>query len=125
MEKAFKLDTEFNTARINLAAGYILNKQQAEAEKLLQEWFGTADIANQILIQVYSQVQNYRRLAGVWEAFVKQEPKNLEYRKNLSGAYLLADQKASATQVLKQAILDFPEFKEEGEKLIKEIKSSK
>ncbi|MBI3046040.1 MAG: O-antigen ligase family protein [Candidatus Harrisonbacteria bacterium] len=125
LEKSFKLDSEFNNGRINLAAAYILNNQQREAEKLLQEGFGTADVADQILVQVYSRVQNYKRLAGIWGAFVKLEPKNLEYRKSLSGAHLLANQKASATQALEQAIKDFPEFKTEGENLIKEIKKQK
>ncbi|OHA13806.1 MAG: hypothetical protein A2909_00790 [Candidatus Tagabacteria bacterium RIFCSPLOWO2_01_FULL_39_11] len=125
LEKSFELDSEFNNGRINLAAAYILNNQQAEAEKLLLEGFGTIDVADQILVQVYSQVQNYKRLAGVWKAFVKLEPRNLEYRKSLSGAYLLAKEKIAARETLEQAIKDFPEFKEEGEKLIKEIKKQK
>lgn len=125
LEKGFNFDPAFNSARINLAAGYILNNQQAEAEKLLQEGFGVVDIADNTLAQVYSRVGNYQRLAGTWQAFVKLSPKNLEYRKNLSGALLSAKEKTAARAVLEQAIKDFPEFKEEGENLIKDIKRQK
>lgn len=122
LEKAFNLDPEYNQARISLAVIYILKQKSEAADQLLIDGFGSREVADQILAQIYSRVKDYKRLAGIWRAFIKQAPNNLEYRKNLSGAHLLANNKASATQVLKQAILDFPEFKEEGEKLIKDIK---
>lgn len=125
LEKAFNLDPGYNQARISLAAIYILKQKPEAADQLLIDGFGTREVADQILVQVYSQVKDYKRLAGIWLAFTRQAPNNLEYRKNLSGAYLLVNNKASATQALKQAILDFPEFKEEGEKLIKDIKKQK
>ena len=106
----------------NLAGVYILNGEQKEADKLLISEYGTTEIPDQLLVQIYSKTRDYERLAGIWRAFVKINSKNLEYRKNLSGAYLLANQKRSAIETLEAAIKDFPEFKSEGENLIKDIK---
>ncbi|MDO8429796.1 MAG: O-antigen ligase family protein [bacterium] len=125
LEKSFKLDTEFSSGRINLSAAYILNNQQAESEKLLKEGFGAVDVADQILAQAYSRVKNYNRLVGVWGAFVKKNPDNLEYRKNLAGAYLSAGNKTAAIGTIQEAIQINPSFKAEGEAYIQQIKSEK
>lgn len=124
LEKSFKLDPDYHQARLNLVAVYILNGRQKAADDLLTEGFGTTEVSDSTLAAIYSTVKDYRRLAGVWRAFVKNYPDNLEYRKNLSGAYLLAENKIAARETLQQTIKDFPEFKTEGESLIKEIKSS-
>lgn len=123
LEKTFNDDKSFVSGRINLAVAYILNHRQKEADKLLIEEFGTADVADNILAQVYSNIKDYARLAGVWGAFVKSDPKNIEYRKNLAGVYLLMNNRNSAIGVLNEAILAIPEFKLEAENLIKQIKS--
>ena len=110
---------------VNLAAVYILNNEQDKADQVLIKSFGEVEVPDMILVQVYSRVKNYKRLAGIWRALVKKSPNNLEFRKNLSGAQLLANQKIAAIRTLEEAIKDFPEFKEEGEKLIKEINWNK
>ena len=121
MEKAYNLDTSFNSGAFNLAATYILNNQQDKADALLMNFYGTVDVADTILVQVYSRTQNYPRLVGVWQAFVKNDPNNLPYRTSLAGAYLLADQKSEAIKVIQEAISLNPQFQSEGEAYIREI----
>ncbi len=70
-------------ARTNLVAVYILSGQQEEADRLLIEAFGTVDVAENILVQVYSRTKNYERLARIWQAFLKAEPDNPQYKQNL------------------------------------------
>lgn len=123
LEKAFNEDRSFDSARTNLAAIYILNNQQEEADKLLIEAFGDVDVAEEILAGAYSRIKNYPRLAGVRKSFVENDPGNLQFRKNLAGAYLLNNQKEEAIKTLEEAIRLVPSFKEEGEKLIQQIKS--
>lgn len=125
LEKSFSFDEEYDQARINLVAAYILNGQQNNADKLLMEKFGSVDVADQILVQVYSRTQNYTRLIGIWEAFVESDPKNVEYRKSLAGAYLLAGNRDGAVKALKSAIVDLPNFSAEGNNLISQIQSGK
>ncbi len=123
LEKTFNDDKSFGGARINLAVAYILNHQQEEADKLLIEEFGVPDVADAILAQVYSNIKDYNRLAGVWRAFVKTDLKNVEYYKNLAGAYLLANRKAEAVNSLEQAVKEIPSFESEAKNLIGQIKS--
>ena len=122
LETALALDPSYDQARLNLAVIYILSGQQEKADEVLIAGFGTAEVPNRILVGIYSQRKDYRRLVGIWKAFVEYTPSDLEYRKNLAGAYMLAGDKASAIKTLEQAILDFPEFKSEGENLIRQIR---
>lgn len=122
LEKTFNLDKDFNSARLNLVAAYILNGQQSEADKLLIEAYGTVNVADKILVSVYSTVKNYPRLAGVWEGLVKNTPDNLEYWKSLAGAYMLAEDDVNAIRVLQEAMAAFPEFQQEGAEYIKQIR---
>ena len=122
LNKAFLLDPEFDQARLNLAVAYILSGNQDAADRILLDGFGTINFPRQILVQVYSRIKNYTRLAGIWDAFVKNDP-SLENYKNLVGAYLLANDNQEALEVLESAVQIFPEFKDEGNQLIIQIKS--
>ncbi|HEY4499700.1 MAG TPA: O-antigen ligase family protein [Candidatus Paceibacterota bacterium] len=120
-QRAFELDKEFGVARMNLAAAYILNNQQKEADQLLIEKYKTADVADILLVQVYSRLKKYDRLARIWEALVKSNPANMEYRKSLAGAYLFLNAPKEAIRVMQEAITVNPAFKTEGEQYIQEL----
>ena len=124
LKTAFELVPEFSEARINLAAIYVLEGRQAEADKLLMDGFGKLEMPRIILVQVYYRVKNYERMIGIWKAFTETDPRNLEYRRSLAGSYLLAARRLEAVQTLQEAMEDFPEFRAEGEALIKDILSS-
>jgi len=96
LKMAFGVDPTNNYARVKLAAVNIINSQQEKADRLLLDRFGTVEIAERHLVQAYNQIKNYPRLVGIWKAFVKKYPDNLEYKKNLAEAYLLSDQKEEA-----------------------------
>ncbi len=121
--RAFELDPEFDQARLNLAAAYIMTGRQDVADKLLTDGFGTLNLPRQILVQVYSQVKNYGRLVGIWEAFVQGDPENLQNYKSLIGAHLLAGDDRSAIIVLESAVEKFPEFRDEGGALLDQIRA--
>lgn len=119
--QAFELDKEFTTARVNLAATYIFNGQQEEADQLLIEQFKTVDVADVLFAQVYSRMQKYDRLVRTWQALVKSNPLNMEYRKSLAGAYLFLNAPREAIRVIQEAIQIDPSFKAEGERYIQEL----
>lgn len=122
LEKAFNLDQEFPQARMNLAGAYILDNQYDKADNLLIESYGTVEVADNLLVQTYSIRKDYVRLVGIWSAFVKSEPKNINYYRSLAGAYLLTGKSAEAIQVLEQGIKIDPSFKNEAEGYINQIK---
>ncbi|MBU6142102.1 O-antigen ligase family protein [Patescibacteria group bacterium] len=121
LEKTLAEAPDFSEARMNLVAAYILSGQQSQADQLLMEGYGTVNVSDTLLAQVYSKVKDYNRLVGVWQAFVKNNPQNLDYRKNLAGAYLLVGNRPQAAAVLQQAIVDFPSFQAEGQAYISQI----
>ncbi|MDD5431144.1 MAG: O-antigen ligase family protein [Candidatus Pacebacteria bacterium] len=124
-KKAFDLDPNFDMARVNLAGIYILNGQQKESDALLMEFFGTTEVADNLFVQVYSKTKDYKRLAGIWRAFVAGSPTYIQYRKNLAGAYLLAGDGTRAIQELEEAVKIDPTFKEEADMYIEQIKQGK
>lgn len=124
-ERAYELEPRYDEAMINLAATYILNNEQKKADELLLSKAGAVDVADNILVQVYSRTKNYKRLLGVWQAFVKSDPTNLNYVKSLVGAHLLLGQNKEAVKVLEETIKLRPDFQEEGETYIKEISVGK
>ncbi len=122
LEEAFNLDTSFHSAAVNLSTAHILNGNQEKADQILTKSFGRVEVPDMILVQVYSQVKKYDRLAGIWRAFVKQTPDNFQYRQSLAGAYLLAGDNAMAVKVLTDAKKDFPAFGAEIDNLIKQAR---
>jgi O-antigen ligase/cytochrome c-type biogenesis protein CcmH/NrfG len=126
LNTAFLSDTTNGFARVNLAAAYILDGQQEKADQLLLEGFGTVNVTGvtpQTLISVYSKVKKYDRLAGMWRALAESDPTNIDYWKNLTGAYLLAGNNSEAIKTLEEAIRINPSFQQEGRAYIKEILS--
>jgi O-antigen ligase len=124
LEQTFNDAPRFEMARINLAAAYIINNQQEKADRLLMEYYGTVNIADEILVQAYSAVKNYPRLLDIWQALVAQDPGNTRRRVSLAGAYLLLGQKDAAIKELQVAIELNPSFKTEGEAYIAQIRSA-
>jgi tetratricopeptide (TPR) repeat protein len=125
LQKAFDLDPAHDRARNNLAAVFIMSGKQAEADDLLREWYGTVDVAEILFARVYGQLQNYDRLAGVWRAFVKSDPFAVEYRINLAEAYVKLNNRAEAIRTLEEAIVEIPEFRDQGNEMIQQIKTTK
>lgn len=120
-KKAFLLDTGYDEARINLATAYIITRDYFSADELLRERFLSVTPPVRSIEQAYLIVKDYQRLIGVREAFVSQNPQNVDYRVQLALAYVLSGQSGQSISVLKKAIIDNPDFKERGEALIQEI----
>ncbi len=122
LEKSFNLDQEYDQARLNLVAAYILSGDQKKADELLVEKYGTMDVAEMILVQVYSRTNNYQRLIGTWEAFVENQPTAENY-KSLAGAHLLAGDRSGAIEALEAGIEKNPQFRSEASVLLNQIRS--
>lgn len=125
LEEAFLLEPKSAQARINAAAGYILNNHQELADKILMEQYGRTDVAEPILAQVYSRTKNYTRLLGVWKAFIEANPNDIQYWKNVAAVQIELGEREEAIQTLREAIVQNPSFKEEGESYINEIRAGR
>ncbi len=125
LEEAFALEPRFAQARLSLVAAYILNGDQERANELLIEAYGKADVAESVLAQAYARKKDYRRLLGVWRAFLEGNQSNIEYWKNVAAVYLELGEKNNAIKTLEEAIALHSSFKEEGEGYIEEIRAGR
>jgi O-antigen ligase/Tfp pilus assembly protein PilF len=123
LEKAYNEDHEYSTARVYLAGVYIMTGQQGQADKLLMEWFGTVNVADDFLAKVYYKSKNYPRLISTWQTYVDTNKNNVGYRKSLAAAYLLNGQNGEAIRVLEEAIAIDPSFEKEAQEYITQIRS--
>lgn len=125
LEIAFRLEPDFDEARLNLIASYILAGEQGKADELLLEGFGRVDAPEQLLTQVYAAVKDYDRLARVWLVFASQEPEKIEYWKQAANAYLQAGKLEEAIKTLTEAASANPSFGSEAQSIIEEIRKTR
>ncbi len=129
METIYNRYPVFDAVGMNLVVTYVLNNQQDKADALLKDRFGTVDVADPLLLQVYRGKPDYQRFLGVSLAFVKQNGENADYRKGLAQAYFLdyknrtsdRGELQKAIQELREAIRLEPSFKASGEGMIGEL----
>lgn len=122
-ETAYQLDPEYDRARILLASILIRVDQQAVADELLLEKFGTVTPPNEILLQTYFDVQEFDRATAVAEARVLDVPSDVNRYTQLAGVYLQAGRRQDAISVLQETISLFPDFANQANEFIRQIEA--
>jgi O-antigen ligase/tetratricopeptide (TPR) repeat protein len=125
MKIAYDFDPTFPDAVKNLAAIAIVNGKSNYASEVLIKHFGTDLVADLQLINAYARVGNFARVRDIWLELLKQSPKNPQYHVNLAATYLKLGQRSKSIQELEKAIELNPQFKENGQYLINEIKAGR
>lgn len=125
LKTAFEFDPTYDEARIIYAISLVYSGNIDSADKLLEERFGTFLIADRRLVNAYSFAGRSERLAPVWEGIVKENPNNPQYRVSLAAAFMKISERAKAIEQLEAAIELEPNFKQQGEYYINEIKAGR
>ena len=125
LKMAYDADSRFDMARLNYAAVLILNGNQEEADRLIVEKFGIPDIGDMLLAQVYARTKKLDRLFKVQEALIKSDPLNSEHAVNIAKTFVTLKRPADAINALREAISRIPEFKQQGEYFISEIRAGR
>ncbi len=123
--QAFELDQTYPAARLTYAMGLLYSGEVARADELLTEGFGTVIIDDDQLVRAYVDVGLLDRVVEVWEKRVEREPGNAQYHLSLAAAYLQSGQRESAIVELERVIELNPDFKEQGEFYIREIRAGR
>jgi len=127
LQKAYELDHAYQEAARNLAVISIVANKINEAEKILDEpeanWPAKFDISQ--LINAYARAGNYKKVAELWQILIFQEPNNVQYHVNLAATYLKLGERENTIKELEKAIELNPQFKEQGEYFINEIKAGR
>lgn len=86
-KEAFDLEPRYDRARILYASALLYAGQQAQADALLKERFGTVLVNDQSLLQVYADTGRLERVVGIWEARVTANPDDAQMHIGLATAH--------------------------------------
>jgi len=122
---AYELDENFDNARIIYAVALIYNRNFSLAEEIIEERYGENITGDERLAQAYFQAGNFSKTINVWNKLLEAEPNNTRFRTALAATYLEVGDRASAVREIEKAIEIDPNFKEQGEFYIREIRAGR
>ena len=125
LKEAFELEPRYGMARNLYASILIRSGQASRAEELLIEGYGTINVQNNDIINAYLAVGMFDRVISILQKKVEENPGDLQNHVVLSAAYLESGNRAKSIEKLRETILLFPAFKDQGEYFIKEIEAGK
>ncbi len=125
LKETYDLDQNYSEAAKNLAIVAILNNQEDYAAELLKKHFGAAIIADNQFINAYARVGNYKKVKEIWQLFIEKEPNNIQYHVSLAATHIQLGERQEAIKTLEKAIEANPQFKQQGEYYINELKAGR
>lgn len=121
LKEAFDLAPEYEQARIIYAMGAIYVGNNALANELLQG----RSVVDDRLLRAYIDTKQWDKAAAMAQAKINLNPNDTNIRLSLAAVYYQAGQKQAAINVIRDAIAQNPQFKDQGETLIKQIQEGK
>jgi putative inorganic carbon (HCO3(-)) transporter len=122
-KKAYDLDPSYSDARVLYATGLFYAGQNADADKLLTDGFGTVLQDDDRLLQTYMSLKMYDRVIAIWNARVAKNPKDTNTLLGLAGAYFqMGNTQETIATIRKVEDID-PSSKEQMESIISQIQS--
>ncbi len=122
-KKAFDLAPDYDQARVAYAGALYYAGQNAAADALLVEAYGTTAVDNDQLLQIYSDTKQYSRIVAIWQARVAKNPTDSNMHVQLASAYFSAGQTAQTIAELEEVIRLNPAAAGQVQGLITQIKS--
>jgi O-antigen ligase/tetratricopeptide (TPR) repeat protein len=101
-KEAFELEPRFDTARIYYAVMAMYAGDQATADRLLAERFGSVIVANDYVYQAYVDTNQVDRAVAVAEKYVEENPADVQRLMQLANVYRLLGRTADAIAVARQ-----------------------
>ncbi len=125
LRQSHEIEPEFSDARLMYAVGAIYAGRMDLVEKLLVPAYGTIAVPDNRLIKAYLDTKRYSNLIDIWKEQVKRNPNDAQQRLSLAASYLLAGERNKAIAEIQEVINKFPEFKQQGEYFISEIRAGR
>lgn len=123
-KETFELETSSNPSRVIYAVAAIYAKENKLADELLAPIQGTAFIDDRV-ISAYAFTKQYGKIIPIIQAKINSDPSNIQNHISLAAAYLGNNQREAAVAEIQKIIEINPQFKEQGEFYIKEIKAGR
>ncbi len=125
-KEAFESEENYDLARVYYAASLLYSGKTAEATALVgDEKYLRAFSQNNIAMSAAANAKAYDLLIAAANLKVIDEPQTLQNRVSLSAIYYDSGNAQKSIETLEQAINDFPEFKNQGEGFIADIKAGR
>ena len=124
-KQAFDLATSSKEARIIYAVGAIYNKNLTLAKDILVPAFNTIEVDDDRMVKAFYENGYFTEVVHIWQKRVEKAPTDYQKRVSLAAAYYAAGDRQSSIRELEEAIKLEPKFKEQGEELIRELRSGR
>jgi O-antigen ligase/tetratricopeptide (TPR) repeat protein len=124
-KKAYDAAPEYDEAKAFYGYMLMLSGDQAAANEVLSKLPEEKLIFDDRYIGILQQLGQNDRMIAVAKRRTELNQVNAQYKLNLAAAYLLANRRGEAIQVLQAMIAADPGFKEQGEYFIKEIQAGR
>ena len=118
---AYKLGHEFPELATYAAAGEMVVGNQAAADQILIDAYGTTTVDSDVLAVAYYQMKNWPRLIALWKLRTSRSNANAETWFGLASAYYAAGENANSISTINMAVKLFPQAASAGEAAIKQI----
>jgi len=128
LKEAYDLDHNYPEAARNLAIASIVANKKDLAEKILDEpeenWVKKFGNEGQF-INVYARINDFKKVKEIWLVIIEKEPNNPQNHISLAATYLQLAERENAIKELEKTIELNPQFKNQGEYYINEIKAGR
>ncbi|MDB5224637.1 MAG: hypothetical protein JWO43_259 [Candidatus Adlerbacteria bacterium] len=122
LKQAFEGAPAYDQARILYAAGLMYSGQQAAADALLTERYGSPIVDNAQILQVYLDLKQYSRAIAIWQKRIDADPTNGQQHVGLASIYFGMGDKAKTIAELEAAAKLSPDLAAQITQLIAGIK---
>lgn len=123
-KETFELETSSNQSRVVYAVVAIYAKDNKLADELLAPIQNT-DYIDDRVISAYAANKQFRKIIPILQARIKNDPNNTQNYISLAAAYLGNGQREAAVAEIQKIIATNPQFKEQGDFYIKEIRAGR
>lgn len=124
-KKAYDLDPSYDQARIRYATAAVYNKDNDLAEELLLPRYGTVLVADSDLINAYVSTGQMSKVIAIWKIRLEANPGDKQAYLSLAASYYTARQDDLAIQTLQKMAAFSPDFKQEADYYIEQIRQGK
>jgi len=122
---AYELEPSYEEARFVYGLTAIATGNQALSQEILGGMSQSKIILDDRYLSILLGLKQYEKIIEVVKKRIELDPNNLQHRITLTAAYLEAGRREEAVQTLEEIIRLKPDFKEQGEYYINEIKAGR
>lgn len=123
-KETFELETSSNPSRVVYAVAAIYAKDNKLADELLAPIQNT-DYVDDRVISAYASNKQFGKIISILQIRIKNNPSNTQNYISLAAAYLGNGQREAAVAEIQKIIEINPQYKEQGEFYIKEIRAGR